>query len=57
MSAAGAGWTATNRYFRVSENANESPQVHQRITVILIQQDDGYFMPKISIFLTYEREK
>ena len=29
----------------------------QRITVILIQQDDGYFMPKISILKTFEQSK
>ena len=35
----------------------ESLTLRQRITVILIQRNDGYFIPKISIFLTYEREK
>ena len=35
----------------------ESHTLRQRITVILIQRNDGYFIPKISIFLTYEREK
>ena len=38
-------------------NTNESPRVHQRITVILIQRNDGYFMPKISILRTLGKVK
>ena len=38
-------------------NANESRPLRQRITVILIQRNDGYFMPKISILKTFEQSK
>ena len=33
----------------------ESLTLRQRITVILIQQDDGYFIPKISILRTFRK--
>ena len=33
----------------------ESHTLRQRITVILIQQDDGYFIPKISILRTFRK--
>ena len=29
--------------------------LRQRITVILIQQNDGYFIPKIGVLRTFER--
>ena len=32
----------------------ESHSLRQRITVILIQRNDGYFIPKISILRTFE---
>ena len=40
----------------LGENADESLTLRQKITVILIQRNDGYFMPKIGIFLTFEVE-
>ena len=54
MSAAGESLIEPNLNFALSgQNANESPRVHQRITVILIQRNDGYFIPKISILRTF----
>ena len=38
-------------------DADESLTLRQIITVILIQRNDGYFMPKISILLTLNSEK
>jgi len=38
-------------------NASESLHLRQRITVILIQKNDGYFMPKIEISRTFGSKK
>ncbi len=35
----------------------ESLYLHQRITVILIQRNDGYFIPKNRVLLTFEQSK
>ena len=51
---AAAGRSGTS-IFASGENAYESPRVHQRITVILIQRNDGYFIPKIDVLVTFKR--